>query len=171
MRTATRRMLALLRYRCVVDGQHGIAATKSNPLEPVVLPACIRAAQFEWRSGNTRCRLHGGLSAGPETVAGRAPIAEAQRRRWWRIFGRCGGQNRAHARHRDTVVIASRLIRSIAVAVALLSTAATFMLACLTSTRANRCFGSSTPSETVLRNNSGRTGHLPQSRPYRKHIK
>jgi hypothetical protein len=29
-----------------------------------------------------RCRLHGGLSTGPKTEAGRARIAEAQRRRW-----------------------------------------------------------------------------------------
>jgi hypothetical protein len=29
-----------------------------------------------------RCRLHGGLSTGPKTKAGRERIAEAQRRRW-----------------------------------------------------------------------------------------
>lgn len=29
-----------------------------------------------------RCRFHGGLSTGPKTEAGRARIAEAQRRRW-----------------------------------------------------------------------------------------
>jgi transcriptional regulator with XRE-family HTH domain len=35
---------------------------------------------------NHRCRMHGGLSSGPKTSAGRARIAEAQRRRWahWR---------------------------------------------------------------------------------------
>lgn len=35
---------------------------------------------------NHRCRLHGGLSSGPKTIAGRARIAEAQRKRWakWR---------------------------------------------------------------------------------------
>ena len=32
--------------------------------------------------GKARCRFHGGLSAGPKTEAGRARIAEAQRRRW-----------------------------------------------------------------------------------------
>ena len=34
----------------------------------------------------TRCKLHGGLSTGPKTVAGRAKIAQAQRDRWvvWR---------------------------------------------------------------------------------------
>jgi len=31
---------------------------------------------------NGRCRNHGGLSTGPKTEAGRARIAEAQRRRW-----------------------------------------------------------------------------------------
>lgn len=35
---------------------------------------------------NHRCRLHGGLSSGPKSIAGRARIAEAQRKRWakWR---------------------------------------------------------------------------------------
>jgi hypothetical protein len=32
--------------------------------------------------GKRRCRFHGGLSTGPKTSAGRARIAEAQRRRW-----------------------------------------------------------------------------------------
>ena len=34
----------------------------------------------------TRCKLHGGLSTGPKTNAGRAKIAQAQRQRWvaWR---------------------------------------------------------------------------------------
>ncbi len=32
--------------------------------------------------GKARCRFHGGLSTGPKTAAGRARIAEAQRRRW-----------------------------------------------------------------------------------------
>lgn len=32
--------------------------------------------------GKRRCRFHGGLSTGPKTEAGRARIAEAQRRRW-----------------------------------------------------------------------------------------
>jgi hypothetical protein len=32
--------------------------------------------------GKRRCRFHGGLSTGPKTAAGRAKIAEAQRRRW-----------------------------------------------------------------------------------------
>jgi hypothetical protein len=32
--------------------------------------------------GKARCRFHGGLSTGPKTKAGRARIAEAQRRRW-----------------------------------------------------------------------------------------
>jgi hypothetical protein len=33
-------------------------------------------------AGKRRCRLHGGLSTGPRTVAGKARIAAAQRRRW-----------------------------------------------------------------------------------------
>ena len=32
--------------------------------------------------GKARCRFHGGSSTGPRTVAGRARIADAQRRRW-----------------------------------------------------------------------------------------
>src|SRR5215207_4274916 len=32
--------------------------------------------------GKLRCRFHGGLSTGPRTAAGKARIAEAQRRRW-----------------------------------------------------------------------------------------
>jgi hypothetical protein len=32
--------------------------------------------------GKARCRFHGGLSTGPKTEAGRARIAEAQRRLW-----------------------------------------------------------------------------------------
>jgi hypothetical protein len=32
--------------------------------------------------GKRRCRFHGGMSTGPKTKAGRARIAEAQRRRW-----------------------------------------------------------------------------------------
>src|SRR5262249_21770190 len=32
--------------------------------------------------GKRRCRFHGGLSTGPKAAAGRARIAEAQRRRW-----------------------------------------------------------------------------------------
>ena len=32
--------------------------------------------------GKRRCKFHGGRSTGPRTKAGRARIAEAQRRRW-----------------------------------------------------------------------------------------
>jgi hypothetical protein len=39
---------------------------------------------------NHRCRMHGGLSSGPKTSAGRARIAEAQRRRWARWRNRAG---------------------------------------------------------------------------------
>ncbi|MEL6642747.1 MAG: HGGxSTG domain-containing protein [Pseudomonadota bacterium] len=36
--------------------------------------------------GKRRCRLHGGASTGPTSLAGRRRIAEAQQRRWqkWR---------------------------------------------------------------------------------------
>jgi hypothetical protein len=37
--------------------------------------------------GKRRCRFHGGLSTGPRTAAGRARIAEAQRRRWRAVRG------------------------------------------------------------------------------------
>ncbi|MGH6952564.1 MAG: HGGxSTG domain-containing protein [Alphaproteobacteria bacterium] len=36
------------------------------------------------RPRNGRCRLHGGLSTGPRTPAGRATIAASQRKHWWR---------------------------------------------------------------------------------------
>jgi hypothetical protein len=38
------------------------------------------------RPRNGRCRMHGGLSTGPKTAAGRDRIREANRRRWqqWR---------------------------------------------------------------------------------------
>jgi hypothetical protein len=41
-----------------------------------------RACRMRVEFGKARCRLHGGLSTGPKTEAGRARIAEAQRRRW-----------------------------------------------------------------------------------------
>jgi hypothetical protein len=47
--------------------------------------------------GKRRCRFHGGLSTGPKTAAGRARIAEAQRRRWnaWRGSFLGGRQTRS----------------------------------------------------------------------------
>ena len=33
---------------------------------------------------NGRCKLHGGLSTGPKTIAGKLRIAEAQKARWRR---------------------------------------------------------------------------------------
>src|ERR1700751_4681155 len=39
---------------------------------------CLVRVEFR----KARCRFHGGLSTGPKTEAGRAWIAEAQRRRW-----------------------------------------------------------------------------------------
>ena len=38
--------------------------------------------QVRAEPGKARCRFHGGKSTGPKTEAGRARIAEAQRRRW-----------------------------------------------------------------------------------------
>jgi hypothetical protein len=52
------------------------------------LPACGAKTRAGGRCrvkavrGKKRCRFHGGLSTGPKTEAGRARIAEAQRRRW-----------------------------------------------------------------------------------------
>jgi len=36
--------------------------------------------------GKRRCRLHGGLSTGPQTPEGKARIAAAQRERWTTLF-------------------------------------------------------------------------------------
>jgi hypothetical protein len=47
-------------------------------LAPAHRLACRMRVEF----GKARCRLHGGLSTGPKTEAGRTRIAEAQRRRW-----------------------------------------------------------------------------------------
>jgi hypothetical protein len=41
-----------------------------------------RPCRMRVEFGKARCRLHGGLSTGPKTEAGRTRIAEAQRRRW-----------------------------------------------------------------------------------------
>ena len=43
--------------------------------------------------GNGRCPNHGGLSSGPKTLAGRARIAEVERKRWaaWRSHRDSGG--------------------------------------------------------------------------------
>jgi hypothetical protein len=38
--------------------------------------------QVRAEPGKARCRFHGGKSTGPTTPAGRARIADAQRRRW-----------------------------------------------------------------------------------------
>ena len=38
----------------------------------------------EVKGYRARCRMHGGLSTGPKTLAGRARISAAQRRRWQR---------------------------------------------------------------------------------------
>nr|WP_277817052.1 HGGxSTG domain-containing protein [Tabrizicola sp. SY72] len=60
---------------------------------PVRLRPCCGARTRRGRAcsrkvvpGRFRCRLHGGLSTGPRSLAGKARIAAAQRRRWakWR---------------------------------------------------------------------------------------
>lgn len=60
----------------------------ANPLPKRDRPTCGaktrtgQACQMKVVPGKKRCRLHGGLSTGPKTKAGRARIAEAQRLRW-----------------------------------------------------------------------------------------
>ncbi len=46
------------------------------------------------RPHNGRCRMHGGLSTGPRTAAGRRRIAAAMRQRWaaWRAALRTTGR-------------------------------------------------------------------------------
>jgi hypothetical protein len=55
---------------------------------------CQAPAMLDRETGcyvrNGRCRLHGGLSTGPRTAAGRARIAAAQRRRWRQTRGETG---------------------------------------------------------------------------------
>src|SRR6266568_6743549 len=49
-----------------------------------------RPCRMRVEFGKARCRFHGGLSTGPKTEAGRARIAEAQRRRW-RVYREAQG--------------------------------------------------------------------------------
>lgn len=71
---------------CQVMAERGLAAD-SSPLPKAQRPACgaltrqgaICAAKVV--PGKKRCRLHGGLSTGPKTEAGKERIAAAQRRR------------------------------------------------------------------------------------------
>ena len=71
---------------CRVMAERGLAAD-SSPLPKKQRPACgaltrqgaICAAKVV--PGKKRCRLHGGLSTGPKTAAGKERIAAAQRRR------------------------------------------------------------------------------------------
>lgn len=48
-------------------------------------PCCARVVARDDGSLAARCRLHGGLSTGPRTAAGRERIAAAQRARWARV--------------------------------------------------------------------------------------
>jgi transcriptional regulator with XRE-family HTH domain len=63
--------------------------TKQNrPANPKIAHRCGAKTrkgspcQMKPQPGKRRCALHGGLSTGPATDAGRARIAEAQRARW-----------------------------------------------------------------------------------------
>jgi hypothetical protein len=74
----------------VTDGQSNAELLRRSEWPPrrrerPLCGAATRAGgtcQVRAEPGNARCRFHGGLSTGPKTVAGRARIAEAQRRRW-----------------------------------------------------------------------------------------
>ncbi|MHC4550302.1 MAG: HGGxSTG domain-containing protein [Planctomycetota bacterium] len=60
---------------------------------PCQAPAAWDKVRDQPRNG--RCRLHGGLSTGARTPAGRARLAAAQRRRWarWRAERARGEQD------------------------------------------------------------------------------
>ena len=59
-----------------------------HPLELERRPECGAKAHDRVKCkakvvpGKTKCRLHGGASTGPKTLAGKRRIASAQRRRW-----------------------------------------------------------------------------------------
>ncbi len=56
-------------------GACGARTRKGNPCRAMAI------------NGKGRCKFHGGMSTGPKTVAGRARIAEAQRKRWAKMRG------------------------------------------------------------------------------------
>lgn len=73
--------------------------TASRTSRPLKLDMSLSSCGAKTRKGkpcankpmaNLRCRLHGGLSRGPTTVAGRQRISAAQRKRWkrWRASNR-----------------------------------------------------------------------------------
>ena len=79
--------------------QKGAGRTKSRTPGGLMIDMSLSSCGAKTRKGtpcankpmaNLRCRLHGGLSRGPTTVAGRRRIAEAQRNRWerWRSSNR-----------------------------------------------------------------------------------
>lgn len=59
-----------------------------NPLPENERPECgaetrsNSPCKMQVTPGKERCRLHGGLSTGPKTIAGRERIRSAQKRRW-----------------------------------------------------------------------------------------
>lgn len=80
-----RKKLASGLYREVYNSETGETELQRIPKE--LRPFCgakTRSGQpckAKAVFGMTRCRLHGGLSTGPKTEAGRARIAESNRRR------------------------------------------------------------------------------------------
>jgi hypothetical protein len=79
--------------------QNGARKTKSPTPSGMKFDMSLSSCGAKTRKGtpcankpmaNLRCRLHGGLSRGPTTVAGRRRISEAQKKRWerWRSSNR-----------------------------------------------------------------------------------
>jgi hypothetical protein len=79
------------RHAHTYDLKHSVTATRAG--------GCC---QVRAELGKGRCRFHGGKSTGPKTQAGRARIAEAQRRRW-RAFRERLQANEAAGRTVDDV--------------------------------------------------------------------
>ena len=73
--------------------QKGLSKTKCRVPAGMKIDMSLSSCGAKTRKGapcankpmaNLRCRLHGGLSRGPTTIAGRRRIAEAQKKRWAR---------------------------------------------------------------------------------------
>jgi len=75
------------RHWCREMLERGLSRT-GLPLKRKLRPRCCAKTRagapclMRVVPGKRRCRFHGGMSTGPKTKAGRARIAEAQRRRW-----------------------------------------------------------------------------------------
>jgi len=90
---ASKRRHTCSNHRCRMGADcHGLQALglrgNRSPLPRKKRPVCGarnrqgKPCAVKVEPGKRRCRFHGGLSTGPKTAAGRARIAEAQRRRW-----------------------------------------------------------------------------------------